>query len=154
MAKWNAEKQEWEWTEAELEAEIEAGKQRTAELRKGRPLLAVTAARYLENERRVLVDLDNGTSFIFPVDHVQELAGKTNEELRDVQVLSDDAIAWDGIDVMVPVSDLMAGTFGSQAWMKHLSAMGKKGGAARSAAKTAASRANGAKGGRPKKARA
>jgi hypothetical protein len=44
---------------------------------------------------------------------------------------------------------LMSGIFGSPRWMAGL--MGRKGGSARTAAKSAAARANGQRGGRPRK---
>lgn len=151
MPDWNTETQSWDWTEAELDAEVEAGAHRTTELRTGSPRRSITGARYLTGERRVLVDLDNGTTFIFPVDQVQALAGAHEENLAKLVVLSYDTIAWPAIDAIAPVSDLMAGIFGSKAWMKRLSEMGKKGGAARSEAKAAAARENGKRGGRPRK---
>ena len=43
---------------------------------------------------------------------------------------------------------LLAGVFGSRRWMREI---GKRGGAARSVAKTRAARVNGRKGGRPRK---
>lgn len=151
MPNWNAEAKTWEWTDAELEAEVEAGARRTAELREKTPRRNITSARYLPAERRVLVDLDNGTTFIFPADQVQGLAGKTDEELAALEILSYDTLAWPALDAIAPVSDLMAGIFGSKAWMKRLSEMGKKGGAARSQAKAEAARENGRRGGRPRK---
>lgn len=151
MPRWNAQTQEWEWTEAELEAEVEAAARRTAELRMHRPLLTITDARYLAGERRVRVDFDNGTTFIFPVDPVQGLSGANEESLARLQVLSYDTLAWEELDAMVPVSDLMAGILGSKAWMKRLSDMGKKGGAVSSESKARAARENGRRGGRPKK---
>jgi len=81
------------------------------------------------------------------------------------------------LDANFAVQDVAAGAFGTRAWMQHLedagaldeastlrrrhvdgllglstaSTMGRKGGGARSEVKTAASRVNGAKGGRPRK---
>ncbi len=152
MPSWNAETQEWEWAEAELDAEVEAGRARTAERRMQQPMLSIVDVRFLENERRVRIDLDNGTTFIFPVDRVQGLAGATAEQLSRPKLLGHDTVAWDDLDAIVPASDLMTGVFGSKAWMARLSQMGKKGGAARSEAKVAAARANGKRGGRPKRA--
>lgn len=52
---------------------------------------------------------------------------------------------WESLDVDFTVPGLLAGMFGTQSWMA------RQGGQARSDAKAAAARANGRKGGRPKK---
>jgi len=51
------------------------------------------------------------------------------------------------VDLYVPA--LIEGVYGNRRWMAHL---GKKGGRARTEAKRRAAQANGAKGGRPKRA--
>lgn len=153
MPRWDAGTQAWEWTDAELEAEIEAGARRTAELRKQHPMLTVTGAMYLPGDRRVRVDFDNCTTFIFPVDRVQFISGATDDQLAKLEIWGHDTIAWPELDAHVPMSSLLAGIFGSSAWMSALQReRGKKGGESRTAAKAAAARQNGKKGGRPRKA--
>lgn len=151
MPNWNPETKNWEWTDLELEAEVVAGARRTAEHREHAPARVITGARYLAPERRVRVDLDDGTTFIFPVDQVQGLAEQADADLEALEILSYDTIAWPNMDAIVPVSDLMAGVFGSKVWMQRLRELGQKGGAARSQAKIEAARENGKRGGRPRK---
>lgn len=152
MPEWIAQKQEWEWAESELDAEVEAGARRTAERRRQSPLPTITDARFLPGERRMRVDFDNGTTFIFPVDQVQGLSGGGEDQLAQFKVLSYDTLGWDNLETIVPISEVMAGILGSKAWMKRLSEMGKRGGSIRSESKVQAARENGKRGGRPKKA--
>ena len=55
---------------------------------------------------------------------------------------------WEALRVDFSVAGLLAGVFGTRAWMAEV---GRRGGRATTEAKAAAARANGAKGGRPKK---
>ncbi|MFM2100172.1 MAG: hypothetical protein RLZZ366_1711 [Pseudomonadota bacterium] len=102
-------------------------------------------ARYDAANDRVVVDLTNGCTFIFPPRLVQGLEQATNDEIAQVDVGSGIGLHWDELDVDVRVSGLMAGIFGTQSYMARL------GGSTRSPAKAAAARANGKKGGRPRK---
>ena len=55
---------------------------------------------------------------------------------------------WEKLDADLSIPALIVGIFGSKAWMQELA---RRGGASTSPAKAAAARANGAKGGRPRK---
>lgn len=69
------------------------------------------------------------------------------EELAAVEIVGQGyALHWEALDVDLSLPGLMAGVFGTKTWMA------RRAGRATSAAKAAASRANGAKGGRPRKA--
>jgi hypothetical protein len=89
----------------------------------------ISAAHYLANNRRVRVDLSNGTTFIFPVDEVQGLRDVPDDKLAQIEVWSADTLAWPALDTHVPVLSLMSGVFGSKGWLAELQrARGKKGG--------------------------
>ena len=104
------------------------------------------AARYDREPDRIIVDLANGTSFTFPPPLVQGLAGANPEALAQVELLGDGyALHWDRLDVDITVPGLVSGIFGTARWMAAHA------GRATSAAKAEAARANGAKGGRPRK---
>lgn len=127
---------------------------KTAEAR-GREILAseprARAARYDRTSGRVVVDLVNGCSFAFPADLVEDLHGADPEALADVQV--DGAgfnLHWPKLDADLYVPSLLAGVFGTRAWMTR--ELARIAGQTTSPAKAAAARANGAKGGRPRKA--
>ncbi len=107
------------------------------------------AVRYSPARRQVVVELTNGCSFIFPVDKAQGLAGASNKDLADVQILGKGfGLHWEKLDADLSIPSLVVGIFGSKAWMRELA---RRGGASTSPAKATAARANGAKGGRPRK---
>ncbi len=104
------------------------------------------AARYDRRRRRIVVDLANGCLFAFPPALVEGLGEASAEELSAVEVLGlGSGLRWEGLDVDLHIPSLLAGVFGTRSWLA------RQGGAAKSPAKTAAARANGAKGGRPRK---
>jgi hypothetical protein len=108
------------------------------------------SARYDRKTGRVTVDLANGCAYVFPADLVQDLNGASPDELASVDV---DGMGfnlhWPQLDADVYVPALVAGVFGTKDWMSK--AMARQAGRKKSPAKAAASRANGAKGGRPRK---
>jgi hypothetical protein len=107
------------------------------------------SVRYSPTRRQVVVELTNGCSFIFPVDKAQGLAGASNKDLADVQILGKGfGLHWEKLDADLSIPSLVVGIFGSKAWMRELA---RRGGASTSPAKATAARANGAKGGRPSK---
>ncbi len=57
-------------------------------------------------------------------------------------------VRWDNLDADFDITSLVAGIFGTKAWMSEL---GKRGGKVTSVWKTEVSRSNGKKGGRPPK---
>ena len=129
-----------ELTDAAIDAALERGRvARASEPR-------ATAARYDRASRRVLVDLENGCSFAFPPRLAQGLEGATDDQLAAVELLGRGyGLHWEELDVDLSLPGLMAGLFGTKAWMA------RRAGQTTSPAKAAAARVNGAKGGRPRK---
>jgi hypothetical protein len=108
------------------------------------------AAYYDTTSGRVTIELTNGCVFAFPPALAQGLGSATDDELAAVEVMPGaESIYWECLDVGFSVPNLIAGSFGTKAWMREL---GRAGGRVRSPAKTAAVRENGKKGGRPRKA--
>jgi len=138
-----------DWIDEEIARHFDAAKARgAAEME--REVLAV-AARYDRRHGRVVVDLDNGCVFAFPARQVQGLENATATELADIELVADGyALHWPRINADIRVEGALAGIFGSQKWMQRLAA--SEAGSKTSAAKTAAARENGKKGGRPKRA--
>ncbi len=106
------------------------------------------SARYEAGEdARIVVELDNGCAFAFPVDQAQGLAGATAEDLAIIEVTPTGlGLHWPQIDADLSVPALLGGVLGSRQWMAQL---GQIGGKRRSERKAAAARANGKRGGRP-----
>src|SRR5579863_1799645 len=122
--------------------------------RAGRKSLAdeprATSARYDPAQGRVLVDLNNGCSFAFPARQAQGLQTATDTDLAEVEILGAGyGLHWEKLDVDLSIPGLLAGMFGTRAYMDQLRA--SRAGRARSTLKAAAARANGAKGGRPRR---
>jgi len=110
------------------------------------------AAWYDKASGRVFIELTNECLFAFPARFGQGLQGATPEQLAAVEVWPDGAaLHWEELDADLGVAGLMAGVFGSKAWMSEL---GRAGGKVQSEAKARASRENGKKGGRPRKSAA
>ncbi|QMW21862.1 DUF2442 domain-containing protein [Sandaracinobacteroides saxicola] len=130
-----------EVTDAAIERALQAG----AAAEQAEP--RAQCARYDEGSDRVIVDLTNGATFAFPPALVQGLAGANVAELADVTVAGGGfGLHWAALDVDYSVPGLVNGVFGTARWMAA------RAGRATSAAKAAASRANGMKGGRPRRA--
>jgi len=98
----------------------------------------------------VALDLANGGSYAFPPKRVQDLERAAPDDLADVRV---DGVGfnlhWPDLNVDLYVPALVAGIFETGAWMTR--ELARSAGKATSPAKAAASRMNGAKGGRPRK---
>ncbi len=127
-------------TDAEIDAALERG--RIAHQTEPR----AAAARYDRKNSRIIVDLTNGCTFAFPPRIAQGLETATDDELDAVEILGAGyGLHWEALDTDFSVPGLLAGLFGTKAYMA------RRAGQATSPAKAAAARANGAKGGRPKK---
>jgi hypothetical protein len=105
-------------------------------------------AYYDRKKKRLVVDLTNGCAFMLPPALVQGLKDATPDELAEVEVMPYGfALHWEKLDVDFSVAGLLAGVFGTKAWMSE---MGRRGGSVVSEAKAQAVRENGRKGGRPR----
>ena len=108
------------------------------------------AAQYDPATGRVVVELVNGCSHAFPARLVQDLLGAGRVALSRVEV---DGMGfnlhWPTLDVDLYVPALVSGSFGTRAWMAR--ELARIAGRATSPKRAAAARANGARGGRPRK---
>jgi hypothetical protein len=132
---------EFEISDAELDSADQRGREYLASV----PL--AESARYDAATRRLVIELKNGSTFLCPGDLVQGLSNATDAERGEVGVWGEGyALRWESLDLDFTVPGLLAGIFGTRKYMAQLA------GRAKSPAKAAAARANGAKGGRPRKA--
>ncbi|UXT56706.1 DUF2442 domain-containing protein [Agrobacterium fabrum] len=127
------------------DTELAAAKERWQKERAGRPI--PVSVRFEAASARVIVDFTNGACFMFPARALEGLQDATAKQLAEVELLGETGLHWKNLDVDYTIAGLMNGIFGSRTFMEAQ----RKGGQSRSPAKTAASRANGAKGGRPRK---
>lgn len=124
--------------------DIEAAEARGLLVRSKEP--RAVSARYDRDQKRVVVELANGATFAFPASLAQGLEGASESELASIEILGNGyGLHWESLDVDLSVPGLLAGIFGTRSYMA------RRAGQATSAAKAAASRVNGAKGGRPRK---
>jgi hypothetical protein len=99
---------------------------------------------------RIVVELKLGGSFAFQPDMYPELEGRSAAQLaRVLPSPSGEAVEWEDLDVHIAVAGVLVRMLGP-AMMR---AFAQRGGAATSERKAAAARANGARGGRPRKRR-
>lgn len=110
------------------------------------------SARYDRRTGRIVIELSTGLTVAFRPHDAQGLETAKPVDLAEIEVSPS------GLGLHVPALDadlylpaLLAGFLGSRRWMA--ASMGKTGGQSSSAAKAAASRANGRLGGRPRKVR-
>lgn len=129
-----------ELTDAAIDAAMDRG--RIARAHEPR----AQTARYDSTSGRVILELTNGCTFAFPPALAEGLAEASPAQLSEIEILGQGyGLHWEELDVDLSLPGLMAGIFGTKAWMA------RQAGQVSSPAKAAAARINGAKGGRPKK---
>ncbi len=127
-------------TDAQIDAALERGRA----ARRHEPRAA--SARYDRSSGRVIVELTNGCTFAFPPQLAQRLDAATEEQLAQVEILGTGyGLHWEALDADLSIPGLLAGLFGTRAYLAQ------QAGRTTSHAKAAAARANGAKGGRPRR---
>lgn len=135
-------------TNSEIDAQIPIARAREAAAYAAG--MRATSARYDEKTERVVLELSNGVGFAFPAKLVRRLAKASRTQRAELELSpSGSGVIWEALDADISVPGLLAATFRRSG---VASVLGKAGGAVRSDAKAKAARANGAKGGRPRKA--
>ncbi|MBC5804712.1 MAG: DUF2442 domain-containing protein [Candidatus Eremiobacter antarcticus] len=130
-------------TDAEIDAAISL-----ANLREPYRPKAVAVA-YRPEDDVIVIKLATGVELAIPRRLLQGLENATTDQAAQVEIWGPgSSLHWESLDVDHYIPSLIEGVFGNRRWM---SALGKRGGAVRSAAKTRAARKNGRKGGRPRK---
>lgn len=126
------------------EAEFAAAVARGEAARKNEP--HASAVRYDAATRRIVISFATGTEMTVPVHLLEGLAGATDDQIAEVELLGDGyGLHWESLDVDLTVPGIVMGIFGTAKWMAKIA------GQTKSEKKAAAARANGALGGRPRK---
>jgi hypothetical protein len=108
-----------------------------------------TSAHYDRRMGRVVMELTNGYVFGFPASAIPALAHASPEQLAAVELSpGGSGLHWEELDADLSVAGLLLSCLGPA---QRSSELARIAGKAKSPAKAAAARANGAKGGRPRK---
>ena len=135
-----------EWVKKELHANF-AGASRTGR-RAAKTEPRAARAIYRVREDALRIELTNGAAITVPVKLIPDLKGASPSEVRAVEVLGrGGGLHWENLDLDLSVPALVSSVFAGREWMAEL---GRVGGRRSSAAKAAAARRNGRKGGRPR----
>jgi hypothetical protein len=130
-------------TDAQIQAALEGAKRHDKD-----PV--AQAVEHIPDLNLLLVKLSNGRRLVLPVEDLQDLDRATHQQIKNYKLLGlGTGIHFPELDVDLYVPALIEGVYGNRRWMAQL---GKKGGSAKSDAKRRAAQANGAKGGRPRRA--
>jgi hypothetical protein len=127
--------------------ELQAARERRSERARTEPRADRVA--YDARRQMIVLDLHGGAIVAVPVATIRELHGATINQLKSVRAaFGGESLTIDALDVDISIPGLLRDLIGLTS---AASLLGKKGGSAKSAAKAAAVRENGKRGGRPRK---
>jgi hypothetical protein len=105
-------------------------------------------ARYDARNMRLVIELTNGVILMVPPKLLEGLNDAPASVLSKVELTPlGSGLHWEALDVDLSVAGLAAGIFGSKTWMSELA---RHAGSRTSERKSASSRENGKRGGRPR----
>jgi hypothetical protein len=108
----------------------------------------VVRVQYEAKEDLVSLYFADGFRISIPRTQLQGLEGANQSQLSNIEIVGNGTgLHWPLLDVDHYVLGLLAHRFGTERWMNEI---GRRGGLAKSVAKTKAARRNGLKGGRPR----
>jgi hypothetical protein len=108
----------------------------------------VTKAHYEAKEDSILLQFADGMTVSIPRQQLQGLESASRSQVSKIELVGNGTgLHWPLLDVDHYVLGLLAHRFGTARWMNEIA---RRGGLAKSAAKSKAARRNGLKGGRPK----
>ncbi len=137
-----------EWVKKELRRNYAKATRAGALAERVEPRIAKIS--YVARDESLRIEMKNGITISLPVRLIPYLKGATTRQIREVEVLGrGGGLHWESLDLDLGVPTLIASAFNCAAWMSE---MGRVGGSQTSAAKSAAARKNGRKGGRPRNA--
>jgi hypothetical protein len=129
------------------EAELEEACRRREEAARIEP--RAERIRYDHRTKRLTISLRRGALVAIPIELITEFANATTQQLAAIRASrSGDAVVQDELDMHISLKGLLRDLVGLTG---AASMMGSHGGKAKSPAKAAAARANGKRGGRPRK---
>jgi hypothetical protein len=112
------------------------------------PFPRAVSATYHVASDEIAIRFAEGVQLRIPRRQLEGLESATSMQLRRIEIEGPGTgLVWPALGVAHYVPGLLSGIFGTR---RSMSEIGRRGGARRTEAKAAASRANGAKGGRPR----
>jgi hypothetical protein len=130
------------------DAEIDAAIKQAATLKDEPRVLSVEyrAGRGLD---LFILQMSDGHRCVLPREDLQGLQTATRQQVAQVEILGNGTgLHWPALNVDLYVPALLQGIYGNRQWMSQI---GRAGGAITTARKRKSSRANGLRGGRPKR---
>jgi hypothetical protein len=135
-----------DWVKKELRSNFARASRAGRKAEKMEPRAA--RATYRASDDALVIELTNGAAITVPVKLIPGLKGAAPSDVRTVEVLGrGGGLHWESLDLDLSVPALVSSVFAGPEWMAEL---GRIGGTRTSAAKAAAARRNGRKGGRPR----
>lgn len=135
-------------SEAEFRSQSAAARERGRTRMRNQPLAVAVKWR----NGVLILELNNGVTLSVPLSFLKELQQAEPKQLSRVRVTEPGtAIEWPDLDEQIGIVELLKDLLGENPSRLIASELGKRGGRATSKAKAEAARANGAKGGRPRK---
>ena len=135
-----------QWIDKELRTNFARASRAGRRAAKSEPRAAY--ARYSRREHALRIGLTNGATVTLPVKLIPQLRRAARHDVRTVEILGrGGGLHWEGLDLDLSVPGLLSSMFAGPEWLAEL---GRIGGRKSSAAKAAAARRNGRKGGRPR----
>ena len=108
-----------QFTESEIRRQITQATKRGEERMRRDPL--ATAVRYHKPDRTVVIETNKGVTLTISVDCLQGLQDASDRELSKVEILGPGvAIEWPTLDQQFSITGLLAGVFGTEAWMVEI----------------------------------
>jgi len=109
----------WQMSDEEFDKQFEEATKRGQEALRTQP--RAKSAYYDAGSGRIVVELLNGCTFVFPAHLAQGLRGASGQDLAEVKVMPHGfALHWETLDADFSLEALMAGRFGSKRWMEQL----------------------------------
>ena len=134
------------WIEKELRANFARASHAGRGAAKTDPRAAF--AEYHSQERALRIELMNGAAITLPVQLIPGLEGAAARDVRADEILGRGGdLHWERLDLDLSVPGLLSSVFAGPEWLAELGRIGRR---KSSAAKAAAARRNGRKGGRPR----
>ncbi len=108
-----------QFTESEIQRQIAQATKRGEERMRRDPL--ATVVRYHKPTRSVVIETNKGVTLTVSVDRLQGLQDAADRDLAKVEILGPGvAIEWPTLDQQFSITGLLAGVFGTEAWMAEI----------------------------------